>query len=112
LLIEFYMVFNEINDRIKIPGWVKVFLILDIVVYLLLLLMFPNLWFIGLYFGLLIIGTIVSSLIYEELSVEKDNTWRKPAKVLATIVISLNAIFCIVISAAMIIGVYIATSHA
>jgi hypothetical protein len=109
--MEFYMIFDEINDRIKLPGWVTVFLILDIVVYIFLLLIFPNLWFLGLYFGLLIIGTIVSSLLYEKISGDRDDNWIKPAKALATIIVSINAIFCIIICAAMIIGVYIAVSH-
>jgi len=85
--------------------WVKNFLILDIVIYILLLLIFPNLWFIGYNFVLLIIGTVVSYLIYERLLKYKDNNWKKLAEIPMTINVSLNAIFCIIITAAIIIGV-------
>jgi hypothetical protein len=99
------MVFNKNKNRINLAKWVKKFLILDIVIYVLLLLIFPNLWFIGYNFVLLITGTIVSYLIYEKLLKYKDNNLRKLAEIPMTINISLNAIFCIIITAAIIIGV-------
>ncbi len=97
------MVFSRDKNRLNLARWVKTFFILDIVIYILLLLVFPNLWFIGFNFAFLIIGTIVSYWIYEKML--KDNTWRKPAENLVTIDVSLNAIFCITIIAAIIIGV-------
>jgi hypothetical protein len=99
------MVFNKNKNRLNLATWVKIFLILDIVIYILLLLMFPNLWFIGYNFVLLIIGTIVSYLIFEKLLKYKDNNWRKLAEILVTMNVGLNAIFCIIITAAIIIGV-------
>lgn len=99
------MVFYKNKNRLNLAKWVKNFLILDIVIYILLLLIFPNLWFIGYIFVLLIIGTIISYLMYEQLLKYKDNNWRKPAEILVTVIVSLNAIFCIIITAAIIIGV-------
>jgi membrane protein YdbS with pleckstrin-like domain len=99
------MVFNKNKNRLNLATWVKIFLILDIVIYISLLLMFPNLWFIGYNFVLLIIGTIVSYLIFEKLLKYKDNNWRKLAEILVTMNVGLNAIFCIIITAAIIIGV-------
>jgi hypothetical protein len=104
------MVFDENINRLKLAKWIKFFLILDIVIYIFLLLVFPNLWFIGIYFALITIGTIISYLIYEKSLQYKDNNWRKPAEILGAINVGLNAIFCIIISAAMIIGVSIAAS--
>jgi len=75
------------------------------VIYILLLLIFPNLWFIGYNFVLLIIGTIISYLIYEKLLKYKDNNWRKLGEIPMTINVSLNPIFCIIITVAIIIGV-------
>ncbi len=63
---------------------------------------------IGIIFALITIGTIVSYLIYGELLKNPDNNWIKLAEILGTINVSLNAIFCIIISAAMFIGVLIA----
>jgi len=103
------MVFSQNKNRLNLAGWVKIFLILDIVIYGLLLLIFPDLWFIGYNFVLLIIGTIVSYLIYEKLLKSKDNNWRKLAEIPMTVNVSLNAIFCIIITAAIIIGVLNAT---
>ena len=105
------MDFNNIKKRLKIAGWVRNFILLDIAVYIVLLLVFPNLWFIGIEFGLLIIGTIVSNLMYNEFPKNNDNTWRKPAGVLVAVNVSLSAIFCIIVSALMIIGVVIASNH-
>jgi len=105
LLIDIYMVFYKNKNRLNLAKWVKNFLILDIVIYILLLLIFPNLWFIGYNFVLLIIGTIVSYLMYEQLLKYEDNNWRKPAEILVTFIVSLNAIFCIIITAAIIFGV-------
>ena len=101
----FYMVFSEKKNRLNLARWVKYFLLLDIVVYIVLLLIFPELWFIGYQFGLLIIGTVVLYLIYEKLLQYKD-TWRKPAEILVTVTVGVNAIFCIIIIAAIIIGVF------
>jgi hypothetical protein len=103
--MKFYMVFYKDKNRLNLARWVKNFLILDIVIYVLLLLIFPNLWFIGYNFVLLIIGTIVSYLIYEKLLKYKDNNWRKLAGIPMTVNVSLNAIFCIIITAVIIIGV-------
>jgi len=75
------------------------------VIYILLLFIFPNLWFIGYNFVLLIIGTIISYLIYEKLLKYKDNNWRKLGEIPMTINVSLNPIFCIIITVAIIIGV-------
>ena len=83
----------------------KKFFNTHIVIYILLLLIFPNLWFIGYNFVLLIIGTIVLFLIYEKWLKYKDNNGRKLAEILMTINVSLNAFFCIIITAAIIIGV-------
>jgi hypothetical protein len=99
------MVFSENKNRINLAKWVKIFLLLDMVIYMLLLAIFPNLWFIGYNFVLLIIGTIVSYLIYEKWLQYKDNNWRNPAEILVTVNVSVNAIFCIIITAAIIIGV-------
>jgi len=99
------MVFYKNENRLNLARWVKIFLILDMVIYFLLLLIFPNLWFIGYNFVLLIIGTIVSYLIYEKWLKYKDNNWRKLAEILVTSNVGLNAIFCIIITAAIIIGV-------
>ena len=104
-ILKFYMVFYKNKNRLNLAKWVKNFLILDIVIYIFLLLIFPNLWFIGYNFVLLIIGTIVSYLIYEKLLKYQDNNWRKPAEILVTVDVSLNVIFCIIITAAIIIGV-------
>jgi len=93
------------KNRFNWANWVTIFLILDIIIYMLLLLIFPNLWIIGYIVVLLIIGTIISYLIYEKLLKYNDNNWRKPAEMLETITVSLNAIFCIIIIAAIIIGV-------
>jgi hypothetical protein len=101
----FYMVLCTNKNRLNLAKWVKIFLILDIVIYILLLLIFPGLWFIGYNFILLITGTIVSYLIYEKLLKYKDNNWRELAEIPMTINVSLNAIFCIIITAAIIIGV-------
>jgi hypothetical protein len=89
---------------------VKNILIFDIIIFILLLLIFPNLWFIGYNFVLLIIGTIVSFLIYEKLLKYEDNNWRKTAEILVIINVSLNAIFCIITTAAIVIGVLNAAS--
>jgi hypothetical protein len=105
------MVFYKNENRLPLTDWVKNILILDIVIYIFLLLVFPNLWFNGYTFILIAIGTIVSYLIYEKLLKDKDNTWRKPAKILVTIDVSLNAVFCIIISALIFIGVIIAATH-
>jgi hypothetical protein len=99
------MVFYTNKNRLNLAKWVKIFLILDIVIYILLLLIFPGLWFIGYNFILLIIGTMVSYLIYEKLLKYKDNNWRKLGEIPMTINVSLNAIFCTIIIAAIIIGV-------
>jgi len=99
------MVFYKNKNRLNLANWVKIFLILDIVIYILLLFIFPNLWFIGYNFVLLIIGTIISYLIYEKLLKYKDNNWRKLGEIPMTINVSLNAIFCIIITVAIIIGV-------
>ena len=99
------MGFYKNKNRLHLAKWVKNFVILDIVMYILLLLIFPNLWFIGYNVVLLIIGTIVSYLIYEKLLTYEGNNWRKLAEILVTINISLNAMFCIIITAAIIIGV-------
>lgn len=89
--------------------WITFFLILSVVICIFLLLIFPNLWLnIGYIFALVTIGTIVSYLIYEELLKYKDDNWIKVAEILVTINVSLNAIFCIIIIAAIIIGVLIA----
>ena len=104
-LLIFYMVIYKNKNQLNLANWVKFFLILDIVIYILLLLLFPNLWFIGYNFVLLIIGTIISYLIYEKLLKYEENNWRKPAEILVSINVSLNAIFCIIITAAIIIGV-------
>jgi len=101
----FYMVFYKNKNRLNLANWVKFFLILDMVIYILLLLIFPNLWFIGYNFVLLIIGTIISYLIYEKLLKYKDNNWRKLGEIPMTINVSLNPIFCIIITVAIIIGV-------
>jgi len=99
------MVFYKNKNRLNLANWVKFFLILDMVIYILLLFIFPNLWFIGYNFVLLIIGTIISYLIYEKLLKYKDNNWRKLGEIPMTINVSLNAIFCIIITVAIIIGV-------
>jgi hypothetical protein len=99
------MDFYTNKNRLNWAKWVTIFLTLDIISYLLLLVIFPNLWIIGYIVGLLIIGTIISYLIYEKLVKYNDNNWRKPAEMLETITIGLNAIFCIIIIAAIIIGV-------
>jgi len=99
------MVFYKNKNRLNLANWVKIFLILDMVIYMVLLLIFPNLWFIGYNFVLLIIGTIISYLIYEKLLKYKDNNWRKLGEIPMTINVSLNAIFCIIITVAIIIGV-------
>lgn len=91
-------------------NWVKNFLILDMVIYIFLLIIFPNLWSNGYIFVFVGIGTIVSYLVYEKLLKYKDNNWRKLAEMLVTIDVGLNAIFCMIISAAIIIGVFIATN--
>ena len=78
------------------------------VIYIMLLFVFPHLWFIGFIFALMTIGTIGSYFIYEELLKSKDKTWIRRAEFLGFMNVSLNAIFCIIISAAMIIGVLIA----
>jgi hypothetical protein len=93
------------KNRLNLAKWVEIFLILDIVIYILLLLIFLNLWFIGYNFVFLIIGTIVSYLIYEKFLKYEDDNWRKLAEILVTINVSLNAIFCIIIITAIIIGV-------
>jgi hypothetical protein len=98
------MVFPENKNHINLATWVKYFLILDIVVYIVLLLIFPDLWFIGYQFVVLIIGTVVLYLMYEKLLQYKD-TWKKPAEILVTVTVGINAIFCIIIIAAIIIGV-------
>jgi hypothetical protein len=98
------MVFYKNKNLLNLARWVKIFLILDMVIYFLLLLIFPNLWFIGYNFVLLIIGTIVSYLMYEKWLKYKDN-WRKLAEILVTSNVGLNAIFCIIITSAIIIGV-------
>jgi|WetSurMetagenome_2_1015567.scaffolds.fasta_scaffold131860_1 hypothetical protein len=104
-LLKYYMVFYKNKNRLNLSKWVKIFLILDIVIYILLLLIFPNLWFIGYNFVLFIIGTIVSYLIYEKRLKYEENNWRKLAEILVTVNVSLNAIFCIIITSAIIIGV-------
>src|SRR5512137_982782 len=104
----FYMVFDMIENRLNPAGWVKNVVLLDIVVYSILLLIFSNLWFIGYTFVVLITGTIVSYLIYEKSVKRQDTPWRRPAEILVTADVGINAIFCIVITAAMIIGVVIA----
>jgi hypothetical protein len=98
------MVFPENKNHVNLATWVKYFLILDIVVYIVLLLIFPDLWFIGYQFVVLIIGTVVLYLMYEKLLQYKD-TWKKPAEILVTVTVGINAIFCIIIIAAIIIGV-------
>jgi hypothetical protein len=98
------MVFPENKNHVNLATWVKYFLILDIVVYIILLLIFPDLWFIGYQFVVLIIGTVVLYLMYEKLLQYKD-TWKKPAEILVTVTVGINAIFCIIIIAAIIIGV-------
>jgi hypothetical protein len=98
------MVSDNNKNRVNLATWVKYFLLLDIVVYILLLLIFPDLWFIGYQFGLLILGTVILYLIYEKLLQYTDNTWRKPAEILVTVTVGVNAIFCIIIIAAIIIG--------
>jgi hypothetical protein len=99
------MAFHKNKNRIHLAKWVKFFLLLDVVIYMLLLVIFPNLWFIGYNFVLLIIGTIVSYLIFEKWLQYQDNNWRRPAEILVTINVSVNAIFCMIITAAIIIGV-------
>jgi hypothetical protein len=59
-------------------------------------------------FVLLIIGTIISYLIYEKLLKLKEDNPRKAAEILVSVNVGLNAIFCIIITAAIIIGVLIA----
>jgi hypothetical protein len=103
-----YMDFYNNENRSALGNWVINFLILDVVIFTFLLLIFPALWSNGFVFVCVAIGTIVSYLIYEKLLKHKDNTWKKLAEMLVTIDISLNAIFCIIISAAIIIGVFIA----
>ena len=103
------MVFDKNKNRLKLAQWTKNFLIFDMVIYIFSLLIFSNLWLnIGIIFAFIAIGTIGSYFIYEELLKYKDNNWIKPAEFLGIITVSLNAIFCIIISAAMIIGVFIA----
>ncbi|HUK38069.1 MAG TPA: hypothetical protein VLV30_03025 [Methanomicrobiales archaeon] len=94
----------------KLARWIKYFLISDVVLYILLLLIFPNLWLnIGIILALIIIGTIVSYSIYEELLKYRDNNWIKLAEILGIINVSLNAFFCTIIGAAMITGLFIAS---
>jgi hypothetical protein len=102
------MVFNTNNNRLNLANWVKNVIILDIIIYIFLLLIFPDLWFIVYNFVLLIIGTIVSYLIYEKLLKLKEDNPRKAAEILVSVNVGLNAIFCIIITAAIIIGVLIA----
>ena len=103
------MVFDANTDRLQLAKWIKTFLLLDIVITISLLFIFPNLWLnIGFIFALVTIGTIVSYLIYEKLLHYEDTHLIRLAQILGTINICLNAIFCIIISAAMIIGVLIA----
>jgi hypothetical protein len=102
------MVFNTNNNRLNLAKWVKNVIILDIVIYIFLHLIFPDLRFIVYIFVLLIIGTIVSYLIYEKLLKLKEDNPRKAAEILVSVNVGLNAIFCIIITAAIIIGVLIA----
>jgi len=104
------MVFYRNKNCLHLAKLVKNILIFDIIIFILLLLIFPNLWFIGYNFVLLIIGTIVSFLIYEKLLKYEDNNWRKTAEILVIINVSLNAIFCIITTAAIVIGVLNAAS--
>jgi len=109
-VLVFYMAFFNGLNRLNLAKLIKYFLILDIVVYCLLLLIFPGLWFIGYIFMILILGMILSYWICERLRQDKDSNWKKPAEVLVSVNVSLNAIFCIIISAAIIAGVFIAAS--
>jgi len=108
LLIDFYMVSDMNKNRVNLAKKIKIFFMLDAGIFILLLLIFPNLWFIGFIFALIVIGMIVSYLIYEDLLKYGDTTWIRPAEILGTVTVGLNAIFCIIISGAMIIGVLIA----
>ena len=97
-------------NPIKLAKWVKIILILDIVINFLLLLIFPGLWLnIAVIFVIVATGTIVSYLIYEQLVKNNDNNWIKPAEILGIISIGINAAFCIIIGAAMILGVLAAS---
>ena len=87
-------------------GWVRNFLILDVVIYIFLLLIFPGLWPNGEIFISIAIGTIVSYLIYEKLLKNKEDNWRKPGEILVAVNFGLNAIFCIIIIAAIVIGLF------
>ncbi len=104
------MDFYRNNNQVQLANWVKNFFILDIIIYISSLLIFPNLWSNGYNFVLLITGTIVSYLISEKLIKFRDNNWGKLAEMLVSVDISLNAIFCIIISSAIIIGVFIAAN--
>ena len=104
------MAFSKNLNRLNLAKLITYFLILDIVVYWLLLIIFPGLWFIGYIFGILIIGTIVSYWICKRLRKGRDSNWRKSAEVLVSVNVSLNAIFCIIIIAAIITGEFIAAS--
>ena len=99
------MVFSNNKNHLKLATWIKNIFILDIVVYVLLLFIFPGLWSNGFIFISVAIGTIVSYLIYEKLVKNKDDTWKKPAEILVTINVSFNAFFCTITIAAIIIGV-------
>jgi hypothetical protein len=99
------MLFYKNKNLLNLANLLKKILILDIVIFIFLLLIFPNLWFIGYIFVLLIIGMIISYLIYEKLLKDEDTNWRKLAEILVTSNVSLNAIFCIIITAAIISGI-------
>jgi hypothetical protein len=100
------------KNKLKLAGWVTIILILDVVVYFFLLLIWPNLWLsMGAIFALLAIGTVVSYLIGEKIFVYRDNNLGKLAGVLGTVIVSLNAVFCIIISSLIIIGLFIASTR-
>ena len=103
-----YMVFDSTEYRVHPAGWVKPVVFLDIVVYLSLLFIFPDLWFTGYTFVVLITGTIVSYLVYEKLFHHNDTPWKKPADILVAVDVGVNVIFCIIMLSAMMIGVLIA----
>ena len=99
------MAISNNKNGLKLATWVKNFFILDIVVYVFLLFLFPGLWPNGYIFVLVAIGTIFSYLIYEKLVKNQDAHWRKPAEILVTVTVGFNAIFCMIIVTAIIIGV-------
>ena len=98
----------ENTDNIKLEKWVIDILVLDIAIYAALVLIFPDLWFNGITFFLVAAGTIVSYLVYEKVMNPQDTAWKKPAGILVTLDIGINAVFCIIISALIIIGVLVA----